>query len=175
LIVLNSGEQLTDLPAWAGTQIGGGSAVVLAPRGVGPTAWTKNNPPNFVERAHALVGRTVDQGRVWDVMATADWIANSSDTGPRSVRIAGKGAAAVVAAYAILLGCTAENLLMIEPTGSHRQGPVFLDILHVLDIPEALGLLAPLPLQVVGVKSDTFSATRAIYDRAGAGDSLRFE
>src|SRR5262249_15404179 len=28
--------------------------------------WTRVSPPNYVERSHALLGRTVDQGRVLD-------------------------------------------------------------------------------------------------------------
>lgn len=168
-------SQLTGVPGWAQGLIESDSTVVLAPRGVGPTAWTRKNPPNYVERAHALVGRTVEQGRVWDVMATADWIAGGSSGTRGRLRLAGKGSAAVLAAYAVLLGCEGDEIVMIEPPPSHRQGPVFLDILRVLDVPEALGLLAPLPLRLVGARGESFSTTRAIYDIAAASASLRLE
>src|SRR5262249_696698 len=36
-------------------------------RGVGEAAWTRKNPPNTVERSMALLGQTVDTGRVRDV------------------------------------------------------------------------------------------------------------
>ena len=31
--------------------------------------WTTKNPPNFVERSFALIGRTADTCRVWDIIA----------------------------------------------------------------------------------------------------------
>ena len=66
----------------------------------------------------------------------------------------------------------------ISPAALARGDAMFkayLAHLQVLDIPEALGLLAPLPLRLVGARSETFSTTRAIYDGAGATASLRFE
>ena len=41
----------------------------IVPHGVGPTRWTRKNPPNYVERSHVLLGRTVDTGRVRDIVA----------------------------------------------------------------------------------------------------------
>ena len=55
---------------------------------------------------------------------------------------------------------------------SHRDGPHFLNVLRVLDIPEALGLLAPdMKLTLVGknAKDKAFDRTAAIYKPAGAG------
>jgi hypothetical protein len=42
----------------------------------------------------------------------------------------------------------------------------------VLDIPEALGLLAPTPLTIIGGKDRAFDRTEEIYRLAGAGDKL---
>ena len=65
LFVLNEEEKSAE--PWKGIS---GPLVVLSPRGVGPTAWVRKSPPNYVERSHVLVGKTVDEGRVWDVAAT---------------------------------------------------------------------------------------------------------
>ncbi len=89
LVVLNENERLDRLPDWATPYVADDAVVVLAPRGVGPTAWTRKNPPNYVERAHALLGRTVDEGRVRDIMATAGWIAGPS-RGTARIRLAGR-------------------------------------------------------------------------------------
>ena len=78
LVVLNENERLDRLPDWATPYVADDAVVVLAPRGVGPTAWTRKNPPNYIERAHAPLGRTVDEGRVRDIMATVGWIAGPS-------------------------------------------------------------------------------------------------
>jgi hypothetical protein len=80
-----------------------------------------------------------------------------------------------VAAYAAILGAQADEVVVIEPPASHRQGPVFLDILRVLDIPEALGLLAPMPLRLVRARPESFRITRDIYERLGASGSFHLE
>ena len=174
LVVLNAGEALEGIPAWAQTIVAGDAVVVLAPRGVGPTAWTKNDPLSYVKRAHALVGRTVDQGRVWDIMATRGWIAAVAPE-PAKFRLAGKGPAGILGAYAVLLGSPADEVVAVEPPVSHRGGPIFLDILRILDVPEALGLLAPAKLSLLRARRESFAQTRDLYDRAGDGASLIIE
>jgi dienelactone hydrolase len=174
LVVLNESEALEGIPAWAGPIVAGDQVVVLAPRGVGPTAYTKKNPPNYVERAHALLGRTVDQGRVWDVVATRGWIAAVAPE-HRRFRLAGKGPAAIIAAYAALLCSPDDEVVAVEPPASHRDGPIFLNIMRVLDVPEALGLLAPARLTLVRARRESFAPTRVLYDRAGAATSLILE
>jgi dienelactone hydrolase len=174
LVVLNEGEVLEETPDWARSIAANDQVVVLAPRGVGPTAYSKKNPPNYVERAHALLGKTVDQGRVWDVVATRGWLAAEAPT-PIQYRLAGKGPAGIIAAYAALLGCPDDEVVAVDPPISHRQGPIFLNILRVLDVPEALGLLAPARLTLVRPARESFTPTIQLYDRAGAAASLIFE
>src|SRR5204863_3232403 len=55
--------------------------VLCEPRGIGGTRWTRKNGHNYVERSHALLGRTVDTGRVWDIIATAEYLAKNSSGG----------------------------------------------------------------------------------------------
>jgi hypothetical protein len=53
------------------------------------------------------------------------------------------------------------------------EGPYFLNVLRVLDIPEALGLLAPnVKLTIIGGKDAAFDRTAEIYRLAGAADKL---
>ena len=61
LIVLNEDEPLTGVPGWAQPLLAGGSAVVLAPRGVGPTRWNRGKPAQL-RRASACADRTVGRG-----------------------------------------------------------------------------------------------------------------
>jgi hypothetical protein len=174
LIVLNEGDVLEGIPSWARSIVAGDQVVVLAPRGVGPTSYTKKNPPNYVERAHALVGRTIDQGRIWDVIATRGWISSIADA-PVRFRLAGKGSAGIIAAYASLLGFRDDEVVALEPPTSHRQGPILLNIMRILDVPEALGLLAPARLTLIKARPESFVPTAQLYDRAGAMTSLIFE
>ncbi|MBM4042821.1 MAG: hypothetical protein FJ290_30400, partial [Planctomycetes bacterium] len=68
LIVLNEGDQGDALPDWAASSVGVDASIVLATRGVGPTETTIKKPYYF-RRAMALLGRTIDSGRVWDILA----------------------------------------------------------------------------------------------------------
>jgi dienelactone hydrolase len=174
LIVLNEGEGVESVPDWAKPIVAGGSVVVLAPRGVGPTAWVRKSPPNYVERSHALLGRTVDEGRVWDAAATVRWLSEVSRPGMRW-RLTGSRQAGIIAAYAAVFEPSAAEVVILDSPASHRDGPIFLNVLQVVDIPGALGMLAPRPLTLIGPRGDAFSATRTIYERAGAGSKLQLK
>ena len=143
---------------------------LLSPRGVGKNAWTRRSPPNYVERAHALLGRTVDQGRVWDAVAAVRWLQIARTC--KSWEVAGRGRAGVLAAYAALFEPSIAGVIAVDPPASHRDGPYFLGIQRVLDVPEALGLLAPLPLTLVNAGDKAFERTARIYKLAGAADRL---
>ena len=85
LIVLNEGESLSVLPDWAMALITGEPYAILAPRGIGATAWTPESA-NYMSRAHLCVGRTIDQGRVCDIAAIARHL-----NGDGPIKVAGRG------------------------------------------------------------------------------------
>ena len=129
--------------------------------------WTPKSPPNYVERSHVLLGRTVDEGRVWDIIATGRV---ASEKTP--LKVLGQREAGILAAYAALFEPSIKEVIVINPPKSHKEGPHFLGVLRVLDIPEALGLLAPTPLTIVGGNDPAFDRTAEIYRLAGAADKL---
>jgi dienelactone hydrolase len=171
LVVLEPGSTNEGLPDWAKAQVGDAAWYVLAPRGVGQTAFTSKSPPNYVQRAHALLGQTLDQGRVWDVAATARCF-SAKPKGKVTWKVIGRGQAGIVAAYAALFEPTIGEVVVVDPPASHRQGPYFLNVLRVLDVPEALGMLAPRPLTLVNAKDPAFDRTVKIHQAAGAADKL---
>jgi hypothetical protein len=143
---------------------------LLEPRGVGSSTWTSKSPPNYVERGHALVGRTVDERRVWDIAAALRY------TGQKHGRdwiVIGRGQSGILAAYAALFEPSIKEVVIVDPPTSHKEGPTFLNILRVLDIPEALGMLAPRPLTLVNAKDKAFDRTAEIYKRAGAAEKFQ--
>jgi cephalosporin-C deacetylase-like acetyl esterase len=151
---------------------------LLSPRGI-DEPWTKKSPPNYVERAHALLGRTVEQGRVWDIAATAHALETLKLTpdnvveGKREFRVIGRGPYGILAAYAALFEPSIKEVVIVDPPVSHREGPIFLNVLRILDIPEALGLLAPnVRLTLVNAKDRAFDRTAQLYKLAGAADKL---
>ncbi|HZU35800.1 MAG TPA: prolyl oligopeptidase family serine peptidase [Gemmataceae bacterium] len=131
--------------------------------------WTKKSPPNYVARAHALLGRTVDSGRVLDIIATARYL---KEREKEDITVIGIGQSGILAAYAALFEPCIQEVVIIDPPTSHRQGPIFLNVLRVLDIPEALGLLAPRKLTLVHARDKAFERTAEIYKRAGAADKF---
>jgi hypothetical protein len=128
-------------------------------------------PPNYLERACALIGTTVDTGRVRDVTATARFLVEKNKGG--KVRAVGRGQAGILAAYAALFEPAIAEVVALDPPASHKDGPFFLNVLRVCDIPDALGLLAPRPLTLVNAKDTAYERTAAIYQAAGAGEKLQ--
>src|SRR5262249_12940470 len=125
---------------WANRYPDAKRLTTVFPRGGGSFRWTRKNPPNTVERSLALTGQTADSGRVFDVFY--DIVARLFL--PPNFILAGWGQAGIIAAYATMnKPAIIEEVVIFEPTVSHRDGPHFLNILRVCDIPEALGLLAP--------------------------------
>ena len=146
---------------------------VISPRGGTDTRWTIKNPPNTVERSLALLGQTADTGRVRDVAAVLAQRRKGEKPG-LSLRLVGRGQAGVVAAYAALFAPgTVDELVILDPPTSHRDGPHFLNVDRVLDLPTALGLLAPdVKLTLINAKDPAFDKTAAIYKLAGAADKF---
>ena len=176
LLAVLAEEEAGTTPDWLKKVAGPDQLIVLCePRGIGATKWTRKNPPNYVERSHALLGRTVDAGRVWDVMAAAEFLA--AGQGKPAVFVAGKGGAAVLAAYAAALDERIAGATLVSPPAGHMaaEAPALLNVLRVCDVPDAFGLIAPRPLAIVGSPADDFSATTAAYAASGASEKLSFK
>jgi hypothetical protein len=181
LAVLNAGEAGT-VPDWVRMVSSNRHVVLCEPRGIGATRWTTRNPPNYVERSHALLGRTVDAGRVWDVISAIGYLADSrrvrGQGERRPVHVAGRGAAGVIAAYAALLSRTADGVILVDPPGTHlaSAAPQLLNCLRVCDIPDVLGMLAPRPLTLIAPNAARdFGRTLSAYSAAGAPDQVKFQ
>ena len=175
-VLLGEGETSQDVEkTWKQHTPPAQALSALATRGRGPYRWTRKNPPNTVERSLALLGQTADGGRVRDV---ASFLALYVEKDTK-VRLAGSGQAGIIATYAALFAPDkVSEIIIVDPPTSHRDGPHFLNVMRVLDIPEALGLLAPdVRLTLVGksAKDKAFDRTAAIYEAAGAKDKFKRE
>jgi len=145
----------------------------LEPRGLNVT---QKSPPNYVERSHALLGKTLDEGRVFDIVSWLRVVAADERKKDPPAKLYGFRRDGILAAYAVLLEALEPGLVqeitIVNPTKSHMEGPHFLGVLRVLDIPEALGLLAPTPLTLINAQDAAFDRTAEIYKLAGAADKL---
>jgi dienelactone hydrolase len=151
----------------------GDAVYVLEPRGVGPTRWTRKNPPNYVERSHVLLGRTVGAGRIRDVIAAARFL-HARGEGKVPVHTAGEGGAGLLAAYAAVWEPEIAGAVLHTPPATHMDAaaPPLLNVLRVCDVPEVLGMLAPRPLDVHGPGGEAMEKVAAVYAAAGAADAF---
>ena len=171
LFVQAAGKE-TPLPDWLDKQRPPADRIYRCePRGIGETRWTIKNPPNYVARAHVLLGRTVDTGRVYDVIAAARYLRSVEKDLP--VHVAGEGLGAIIAAYAALYEPEIAGAIAHHPVLTHMDpaAPQFLNVLRVADVPVLLGLVAPRPLTIVSGEQ-RLEQTTAIYRAAGAADRL---
>jgi hypothetical protein len=120
----------------------GDHVYVCTPRGIDETAWTCKDPPNYVERSHVLLGRTVDTGRIWDIIAAARYLRGKYGADV-PVHVFGQGAAGVLAAYAGLLEPDISMVVVYDLPCSHMDAgaPPLLNVLRVCDIGDILHIL----------------------------------
>src|SRR5205085_11005099 len=83
------------------------------PRGVESSRWTRKSGPNYIERSYALLGRTVDAGRVYDMISVAKRVA--SDYPDARIELAGEGASGVICACAAALSEPIASVTLISP------------------------------------------------------------
>jgi len=174
LMLVSNGDSSEGVPAWVNELRKTGDEVYMCtPRGVGATKWTRKNPPNYVERSHVLLGRTVDTGRVWDIIAAARFLRNRHGV-DTPVHVLGEGPAGVLAAYAAVLEPDISGVIADKPPLSHMddEAPQFLNVLRVCDIPDVLGMIAPRKLVVHSGSAVRLDKVRKIYSAADASAKL---
>ena len=172
LLVLNPDDAILEVTrTWAKPFVDDRIVYAVLPRGAIPSKWERKNPPNYVERAHALEGSTVDTGRVRDVIATARW-ARERFGDKIQWRVVARGQAGVIITYAAIFESSISEVVIVDPVTSYREGPHFLSVGRVIDVPDAMGLLAPRPLTLVGGTDKAFDRTAAIYQAAKARDKF---
>ena len=137
------------------------------PRGIGAGLWNESERRRF-ERCSMLLGRTLDSMRLYDILSVVDYVLTSGEHG--AVTIAGKGTQGIIGAYAALFDDRIGRVILHSPPVRHEQGPIFLNVLRVTDIPQALAMLAPRELTVLTGEYDNFLYTRNVFDMLDAHD-----
>ncbi|HZV04723.1 MAG TPA: prolyl oligopeptidase family serine peptidase [Gemmataceae bacterium] len=131
----------------------------VTPRGIGPTRWSETSPfdgkPNGhqIRRRFALLGQTLDGQRVWDARRALACLRTVADLKGVPLWLQGKNEMAGIALYASLFEPDVARLDLWHPPASHRQGPIFLNVLRVLDMPQAVALAFPRKMRLY-VKDD---------------------
>jgi hypothetical protein len=94
-----------------------------------------------------LLGATADSMRVWDIVRMIEALraaANESGPlgeriGPLPLRVEAAGDMAVNALYASLF-TPIEELVLTDVPSSHMKGPDYLNVLRILDLPQAVAM-----------------------------------
>ncbi len=109
----------------------------FAPRGVGMTAWSGDTKAQTkIRRRFMLLGQTLDGMRVWDIRRAVQMIHFVRDADVAKVELQATGQMGVNALYASLFETSVRRLELSELPKSHAEGPDYLGVLRVTDVPE---------------------------------------
>lgn len=115
----------------------------FAPRGIGPTAWSNDERKQTqIRRRFMLLGQTLDGMRVWDVRRAIQTLRSIESTISAPIVLRGKGQMAGIALYASLFEPDIAGLELRDLPRSHRDGPILLNVLRYLDMPQAVAMAA---------------------------------
>jgi len=115
----------------------------VAPRGVGPTAWSADKKhQTHVRRRFMLLGQTLDGMRVWDLRRAAQALRSLPGMKDVPLWLQGERQMAGIALYASLFEPGVARLDLWNLPRTHADGPDFLNVLKVLDVPQAVALAA---------------------------------
>ena len=113
----------------------------LAPRGIGRTAWDQTPKKQAqIRRRFMLLGQTLPGMQVWDVRRSVQALRGLEGFSLVPVWLQGEDSMAPVVLYASLFEPNIARLDLWRLPVTHREGSDFLNVLRVLDVPEAVAL-----------------------------------
>jgi hypothetical protein len=117
--------------------------VYIAPRGIGPTAWDQSEQKQVQHRRRfMLLGQTLEGMQTWDVRRAVQALRTVPGFDRTPVWLQGERAMAGVALYASLFEPDIARLDLSDLPATHRDGPIYLNVLRYLDMPQALAMAA---------------------------------
>jgi hypothetical protein len=115
----------------------------LAPRGVEPSKWLSDTKKlNQIRRRFTLLGQTLDSMRVWDIRRVAQAVKTLPEFKKTPLYVRAKRQMAVNAAYAALFEPEIQKLKLEGLPASQAEGPDYLNVLKVWDLPQLWEMLA---------------------------------
>jgi len=115
----------------------------MAPRGIGPTEWTRDERERVhIRRRFVLLGQSRDGMRSWDVRRAAQALRSLEGMQQVPLWMQAEREMAGITLYASLFEPDVARLDLWQLSASHREGPFFLNVLRFLDVPQAVALAA---------------------------------
>lgn len=127
------------------------AVALVAPRGIGPTRWSAargSAEDSHIRRRFPLIGQTLDGQRVWDVRRSVAVLRELPDLKDVRIELHGRNEAAGIALYAAIFEPTIASVELWNLPPSHREGPTLLNVRRVLDVPQAVTLVLPRPVNL---------------------------
>ena len=144
----------------------GSVAMYVWPRGIGPVSWDKAFWKATLRNA-MHTGQTVDSMRLRDVQRAFEQLRSLPGVDPDRIMVAGKGISGAIGMYAAILDPRVHQVLLMDAPSSHREGPIFLNVMRHTDLPEAAALLAPRRLNFYAHMPPAYEFTRHVYSLMG--------
>ncbi len=109
----------------------------FAPRGVDPSRLLSDpKKADQIRRRYMLLGQTLDGMRVWDIRCAAQALKALPEFKQTPLHVRAQGQMAVNAAYAALFQPEIAKLVVADVPASHAEGPDYLNVLKVWDLPQ---------------------------------------
>jgi len=134
--------------------------MVVFPRGVGEVPWPKKSWKD-IQRNAMHVGRTVDSMRLWDVLRSAQLLRAKAAGG--DLVVAGASVSGALGLYAAVLDEEIDQAILIDAPRTHRDGPIFLNVLRYTDLPEAAAMAAPRRVTFYGRMPEEYEFARGVF------------
>jgi dienelactone hydrolase len=140
---------------------GDGAVAVIWPQG----DWSNTRDPKadtHIRRRFVLLGRSLDDAKVWNTRRAIRALRERREFKDAKITLYGSGEEAGIALYAGLFEPTVDRFDLLYLPTSHRDGPTFLNVLRVLDMPQAVALAFPRPVTLTGVDPAAWSWPAAV-------------
>ena len=118
-------------------------------------------------RSALWVGLTPTLLMAHDLLRALDLLQSERGFEGQKVYLYGKGEARVASLYSAILDESISGAVLESIPTSHTEGAHIIGILRVLDIPQAVGLLAPRPVGVVNPGRRLLLWAERLYGRLG--------
>lgn len=120
-----------------------GPVVFVAPRGVGPTAWsTDEKTQTHIRRRFMLLGQTAASMQIYDVRRAMEATGKIDGLRGRPRNLTGGRDAAVWALYASLFTDDIADLTLVELPARNRDAPDILNVSRYVEMPQVALLAA---------------------------------
>jgi cephalosporin-C deacetylase-like acetyl esterase len=159
--------------AYAGfaPRVGGMNSV--APRDIsGPSGSKLPSMRSWLLRAMALTGVTPVMMTIDDIGFAVDYLLGLPEVKGREIFLCGKGDSGVAALYYALLDDRISGVAVEDVPSSHIDGSPILGVLRALDIPQAVGLMAPRKVAMVTPGHSFWTWPTCAYERLGCQDKF---